>query len=349
MMSLRPTLVAAAAAALVGSAAHAQSITPQQFMEACRLNAANTVVLTQQTKFQTGFAGTTFATPTACTVILGPGASFELDTITMRFGGAFTVQAGQNGKVAIAKATLDAPSIALNLTGAEGEFQMDDARVFAAAGNLTLQFGEKGKMEVKNSGGWYQPRLAARRGAFNLSAGAFFAGSVVQSGLQGATGINFNFNGLDSSLKIESSDLLVSSGATSVAPFTYGAFQVSSSAAKVAFEAINVNLMEAARAVNIALSGAESKVGLVNVRSQTSSQRIAITAMGQNGEVKAENLLLYGIPEVIVETGVQGSTTVTNSPGSITATQLIRIRAGTGGACSASTQGLSSPTIELCR
>lgn len=341
--------LAAAAVACLAGTAHAQSITPQQFIDACRNNPGNTVVLTQQTKFQTSFTGTTFSTPTACTVVLAPGASFELDTITMSFGGAFAVQGGQNGKVAIDKATLNAPSIALNLTGTESEFQMDDAHVFATAGNLSLQFGEKGKMEVKNSGGWYQPRLAARRGAFSLSAGAFFTGSVVQSGLQGATGMTFNLTGFDSSLKIEGSDLLVSSGATSPAPFTYGAFQVTGSASKVSFEAINVNLMEAARAVTISLTGAESKVGLLQVRSQTGSQRIGVAASGTKGEVKVENMLFYGNPEVVIESGAQGSTTVTGNPGTITATQLIRIRAGLGGSCSASTQGLTAPVLEVCR
>lgn len=349
MLTIRPSVTIALLTASLGATVQAQSMSPQQFVDGCRDNAGHAVLLMQQTKFQTGFAGTTFSTPSGCTVVLAPGASFELDTITMNFGGAFVVQGGQNGKVAMAKATLSAPSVSINLTGAEGEFQMDDARVFATAGDLTLQFGEKGKMEIKNSGGWYQPRLAARRGAFNLGAGAFFSGSIVQSGLQGATGMNFNFNGFDSTLKIEGSDLLVSSGATSPAPFTYGAFQVGGSGSKVAFEAINVNLMEAARPVTIALAGAESKIGLLNLRSPTGSQRVTVAAGGERSEVKVENVLLFGSPEVLIESGAQGSTTVTNSPGTITASQLIRIRAGLGGSCSASQQGLSAPTIQLCR
>lgn len=338
----------ATVAALGATGVQAQTMTAQQFMDACRTNPANTVLLTQQTKLQSG-VWAPFTTPTGCTVILGSGASFELDDTRLIFGGTFTVQGGQNGKVAVSKGAIEAPAVALNLTGTESEFQMDDARVIATTGNLSLQFGEKGKMEIKNSGGWYQPRLAARRGTFTFTAGAFFNGSMVQSGVQGAAGMNFNFNGFDSALKLEKTDLLVSSGATSPPPYVTGAFQVSSSATKVAFEAIDVNLMEASRTVNIALAGAESRIALSDFTSQTSSQRISIAANGTKGEVKIGTVLMYGIPEVIIESGAQGTTSVAGNPNTINSTQLIRIRAGLGGSCSANAQGLNASQILLCR
>jgi hypothetical protein len=338
-----------AAALLASHAVQAQTLTPAQFVEACRTAPANTVVLTQQTKLQTSFEGTTFQTPTGCTVVLAQGASFELDTITMQFGGPFVVQASAGGGgVVIDKATLRAPSIALNLTGFEGKFQMNTARMAATTGNLSIQFGEKGFMEIKDSGRWYQPRLTAA-GRLSVTAGASFTGGVVQSGLQGAAGMSFSFNGADSGMKIEGSDLLVSSGASTPGTYVAGPFTVTGSAPKVAFELINVNLMEASQAVTIALNGAESKLGYSQVRSQTSSRRIALTANGEKGEVKVENVLMYGLPEVVIESGAQGSVSVTNSPGSITASQLIRIRAGLGGSCSASTVGLNAPVLQVCR
>jgi hypothetical protein len=341
----KPTAVAFAAA-LCGIA-NAQSITPAQFIQACRVNPGNTVVLTEQTKFQTTFTGTTFATPTGCTVVLAPGASFELDTITMNFGGAFVVQGGEKAKVALDKATLTAPAVTLSLTGFEGQFTMNEARL-TTTGNLALQFGQKGLMEVKNSGGWYQPRLAAR-GQLSLSAGAFFSGSVVQSGLQGAAGVQIALNGTDSNLMLENSDVLVSSGASSGGVYTTGPFSVTGSASKVSFSAINVNLMEASGNITMALNGAESKLGLKSLRSQTGSQRISLTAMGTKSEVNVESVLMYGIPEVIIESGAQGSTTVGGSPNTINSAQLIRARAGLGGSCSVNPQGLSAPTLQICR
>jgi hypothetical protein len=349
-ISRRLLRLAPLSAALLASAGltHAQSITPAQFVEACRTAPANTVVLTQQTKFQTSFEGTTFQTPTGCTVVLAQGASFELDTITMQFGGPFVVQANGGGGVVLDKATLRAPSVALNLTGFEGKFQMNTARLAATTGDLSIQFGEKGFMEIKDSGRWYQPRLTAR-GRLSIAAGASFTGNIVQSGLQGTAGIAIAFNGADSGMKIESSDLLLTSGGSNPVPYITGPFTVTGTAPKVAFEMINVNLMEATQAVTVALNGAESKLGWMQVRSQTSSRRIALTAMGEKGEVKVENALMYGLPEVVIESGAMGSVSVTNSPGSITASQLIRIRAGLGGSCSASTQGLNAPVLQVCR
>jgi hypothetical protein len=335
----------AAAMALAG-AAQAQSLTAQQFLQACATNPGNTVVLTQQTQFQTGWTGNQLHIPGGCTVVLAEGASLELDTTTLSFGGAFVVQGGAKAKVALNKSTITAGSVTLSLTGSEGVFQMNESRL-ASAGNLAIQFGEKGFMEVLRSGGWYQPRLSAR-GTLSLTAGAYFNGNVVGSGLQGVRGVSFTFNGFDSAMKLEGSDVLLSSGASSPAPYITGPFQVTGSAAKVSFEMINVNLMEASRPVTVALNGAESKLGLLNVRSQTGGQRISYTAMGAKGEVKVETVLMRGDPEVIIESGPQGSTTVNGSPNTITSSQLIRVRAGLGGSCSASPQGLNAPTVQLC-
>jgi hypothetical protein len=246
---LHRTATALAAVALLVALpdrAHAQAApTPAQFIESCRNNPGNTVVLTQGTKFQTGFAGTTFSTPTGCTVVLAPGASFELDTLTMRFGGPVVVQGNDKGKIVIDKATLTAPSITLNLTGFEGQFQFNEGQLTASTGALRIQFGDKGFMEVNNSGRWYQPRLRAQRDVLSISAGAFFNATIVQSGLQGARGIGFARNGSDSGVKIEGSDLLVSSGATSAGPYMAGPLTVAGSAAKVSFDTIQVKLMEA--------------------------------------------------------------------------------------------------------
>jgi hypothetical protein len=345
----RAGAVALAVAALFAAgAAQAQSLTPAQFAAACQGNPGNTVVLTQPTKFQTSFQGSTTNVGTGCTVVLGSGATFELDTITMRFAGPFVVQGGAQSKVTMYQATLTAPRVTLALIGDENQFLMNSSRLAATSGALALQFGEKGFMEVANSGSWYQPRLSAR-GRLTLSAGAFFNGTVVQSGLQGATGVGFTFSGAESNMKIENTDVLLSSGLPNGGTYTNGALQVTSSASKVAFEMNQVNLMEAGQAINVALSGRESKLGMLRVSSQTGSQRIALTATGAASEVKVENVLMYGNPEVIIESGAQGSTSVTNSPGTISATQLIRVRAGLGGSCSASTQGLSAPVLQVCQ
>jgi hypothetical protein len=345
-VALVPHAIAATLMVLGGSV-QAQSITAQQFLQACATNPGNTVVLTQQTKFQVGWTSAPLHTATGCTVVLAEGASFELDNTIMSFGGAFVVQGGAKAKVSLDKSTLSAASVTLSLTGFEGQLQMNEARL-ASAGNMALQFGEKGMLEIKNSGRWYQPRLSSL-GVLTLTAGDYFNGTVVASGLQGAMGVSFAFNGVDSALKLENSDVLVARSPTDPAPYTSGPFQVTGSAPKASVEAINVSLLQAGRNVTVALNGMESKLSLKGFVSQTISQRIALTTMGAKGEIKVENVLLQGNPEVIIESGAQGSTYVGSSPPStIRATQLVRVRAGLGGSCSASAQGLSAPTVQVC-
>lgn len=348
MPRLLPLLGLAATGALFGGSAVAQGLTPAQFVAACSVP-GQPVILREPTKFQTAFSGTTFSVPGGCNVTLAPGASLELDTITLRFGGPLVVVGGGSSKVTLDKATLSAPAVSISFIGSEGQFEMNEARLDATAGDLRLVFGEKGQFKMVNSGRWYQPRLTAQ-GQLSIAAGPLFSGTIVQSGLQGARGIGMAFNGTESGMKIERSDLLVSSGAPNGGAYTAGPFTVTSPAAKVAFEMIDVNLMEASQAVQIALNGAESKLGLVSLRSQTSSQRIALGALGSKGEVKVENVLMYGVPEVIIQTGAEGSTTVTNSPGSITSAQRITVRAGAGGSCSATpASSFNAPVVSLCR
>jgi hypothetical protein len=322
-------------------------MTPQQLMDACVSSPTNTVNLYESTKFQTSFSGTTFVSPTGCTVVLGQGVSFELDTITMHFGGPLVVQAPRGGKVSVDKATLSAPSITLALTGSEGQFQLNEGRVAATQGDLSIAFGSKGLMEVKNSGAWYQPRLSAR-GALRINSSHFFSGTIVQSGVQGATGIHITLGGSDSSMKVENTDMLVSSGAPNGGTYTAGPFAVRSGAANVSFEMINVNLMEASRDVTIDFGGFASKVGLKSVRSQTGSQRIAFTARGFGSEVKIEDALFYANPEVVVEAGISGNVFIGGSTSSIRATQSIRVRAANQGSCFVQPGAVSAPSQQLC-
>ncbi len=326
--------------------ASAQSMTPAQFAEACRTNPGNRVDLAQQTKFQTTFQGTTFATPTGCNVVLAPGASLELDTITMNFGGAFVVQGNTGGKVVIDKATVSAPTVTLQLTGFEGQLQINEGRLNATAGDLVLAFGEKAKMEINQSGAWYQPQVTAR-GSLSITAGPFFNATLLNSGLQGTQGIGIALNGADSSMKFENIDLLLASGALASGPYITGSLNIASNAPKVSIEMNDVELMEASQYIDIELAGAESKLSLKSVNSQTSSREVFIGATGQKGEVKIEGALFYGIPTVTVVSGASGSTSVVR--GQLTATSSVNVSTGAGGSCYADSLYINAQTLNLCR
>jgi hypothetical protein len=337
---------------LAAGASSAQSMTPAQFVAECANNPGNQVNIAQQTKFQTTFTGTTFSTPTACNVVLAPGASLEFDTITMNFGGPFSVRGSTGGKVVLDKTNVSAPSIDLQLTGFEGQLQINESRLQATVGDLDIAFGEKGKMEINQSGAWYQPRVSAK-GVLAISAGASFSGTVLRSGLQGAKGIDIELNGFDSGMKFETVDMLLSSGATSPGPYTTGSLMITGLATKVAIEMNGVNVMEASQDVDIDLTGAESKLAMKDVRSQTGSAQVFLGATGEKGEVMIENSRFFGNPNVEVRSGVSGKTEVINATSGVTggfsAVQAIIIGTGAGGACNASSMYMNAPTMSICR
>jgi hypothetical protein len=337
---------------LCAGAASAQSMTPQQFVDACRNNVGNRVDIAQQTKFQTNFQGTTFATPTGCNVFLASGASLEFDTVTMNFGGALVVRGSTGGKVVMDKTTITAPSVNFNLTGFEGQLQINESRLAATVGNIAFAFGEKGKMEINQSGGWYQPRVSAR-GTLSITAGASFSGSVLRSGLQGAQGVDIALNGFDSGMKFESVDILLTSGATSPAPYLTGSLTIAGNAPKVSIEMNGVNVMEATQTIDMELAGAESKLLLKDVRSMTGGRDVFIGSTGEKGEVSLENSRFFGLPTVVVTSGVSGTTKVVNATsgvtGGLTASESITISAGAGGSCVANSMYHSAPILNLCR
>lgn len=332
--------------------ASAQSMTPAQFVDACRNNPGNRVDLTQQTKFQGTSFNEVYSTPSGCAVMLARGASLELDMMIMNFGGSFFVQGDTGGKVVLDKSTISAPTVDLQLTGFEGQLRINEARLSATAGILVLAFGEKAKMEINESGAWYQPRVKAR-GSLIISAGAFFTASVLRSGLQGTQGISIDLNGFDSSMKFERVDMLLSSGATSPGPYITGSLYITGNAAKASIEMNDVAVMEASRTVDIELAGAESKLSLNGVSSSTGGEAVFLGATGEKGEVKTENTRFYGKPSVVVVSGQSGSTVVANATsgvtGGFTATNEINISAGAGGSCNASTAYMSAPVLNICR
>jgi hypothetical protein len=334
------------------SMAAAQAMTAAQFVEACRTNPDNRVDLAQQTKFQGTSFNESCSTPSGCNVVLAPGASLELDMTIMNFGGPFFVQGNTGGKVVLDKSTIAAPSVELQLTGFEGQLQINEARVTATAGNVVFEFGEKAKMEINQSGAWYQPRVRAK-GLLIIRAGAFFTGNVLQSGLQGAQGIDIELNGFDSSMRFEMVDMLLSSGATSPGPYTAGSLKILGNAAKASVEMNDVAVMEASQRVDIDLAGVESKLALKLVTSQTGSGAVFLGATGEKGEVKTENTSFFGNPSVVVVSGPMGSTVVANATSGVTggfsATNEVSISAGAGGSCNASTAYMSAPILSICR
>jgi hypothetical protein len=334
----------------VSFSAAAQSMTPQQFVAACQSSLSNTVYLRESVKLQGSFPGESHNSATACNVQLAAGASFELDTITLNFAGPLTVQGGYSSKFAAQKATVNAPSIALRMTGASNEVMMNESRLFAGSGDLAIGFGLYGKFEMVNSGGWTRGGLTAA-GALRVTSSTYFSGTMSNSGMEGGRGIFLRMNAGESGWKIEKSVLNVSNFTFGGAnPYTTGPLSISSLAQKVIVEISETNVRFASDAITMRLSGAESSLLLKQVSSLTGGQAVYLGTPGEKGVTLIENSMFRGNPSVDVVSGVSGATAVTNSPGALYAQQRISVSTGAGGSCVVTpVSSLSAPQVDACR
>jgi hypothetical protein len=342
-----------AVAAVLGSAsfaAAAQAYTPQEFVRACESSVGNTVYLSESLKLQGSFTGETHASASACTVFLVDDAAFELDQITLNFGGPLTVAGSRNSKVQLQKAVINAPSIAVSLTGNDSQVQINEGRMIARAGDLSLQFGQFGKFEMVNSGGWNRGGLTTA-GALSVASGGFFQGMLSSAGMEAANGIFIAMNGTDSGWKIEKSTLNVSNFSfASASAFSSGPLSITSDAYKANVEISESYIRFASKTIDMRLTGGESSLLLKKVTSQTASESIYIGAPRDKGVVLIENSLFFGNPAIVVETGSNGSTGVVGNPGSLYAQRSVRVSTGAGGSCVVTPlYSITAPQVSACR
>jgi hypothetical protein len=66
--------------------------------------------------------------------------------------------------------------------------------------------------------------------------------------------------------------------------------------------------------------------------------------------VNIETPLFFGNPEVVVESGLTGTTNVIGNPGSLTGQQRVSVSAGAGGSCNVfPISMLRAPVVQACQ
>ncbi|MGL6291322.1 MAG: hypothetical protein ACRC2H_11575 [Silanimonas sp.] len=335
---------------LIGAMPAAAQMTPAAFMAACQSSPDNLVILRQSLKLQGSFTGETYTASSGCSVYLSNDAALELDTLTLRFGGPFTIVGADKGKLVAAKAVLEASTIEVRFLREEGQLEINEGQLYARDGDFNANFAGKGRLEMKNSGGWTRGGIRAR-GAVRFATGDFFTGTVSDSGIEGGAGIRFDIFGRDTEWKVEKSTLNVSNFTfAGAAPVTTGPFAIQSSAFKSKVEISDTNLRFASQTIDVRLAGAESSLLLNGVTSQTGSQSIYLGAPGDKGVVLIERPLFLGNPEIVVQSGPSGATGVIGNPGSLTAQRRVSVSSGPGGSCVVTPSWtLTAPQVEACR
>jgi hypothetical protein len=340
--------------------ASAQSFTSTAELKlACETSPNNTVQINVPTQISSGpQAPATENVNTRCTIVLGQFASFEASQVSMTFAGPLRFQAANEAHILLIESEFTAPSFNATQTS-KSLFQVERSRVRATAGNIAVNSGTEGSVEIKGplAGG----NLVAS-GAVNISGGLKFYGSVTDAGLSAGTGINVNLTGAEAQFISTTSTLDAANGAinvTSSGDKSYAEFKLGTVAASP-------------RGINVRLNGGESEIvanqfafdggagvvlrtgfskGKITMADGTLRSNAAVTIQssttGTEGVAVVQNAQFNAGAGLRIETGSLGNTEVLDS--ALSSPTLIRFASGAGGSCKSQNNTLTAPTLQICQ
>lgn len=334
----------------------AQISTAAQLKAACE-SLGNTVNINMPTKIEFGPAANV---TTGCTINIGPNASFGVKQVNMTFAGALVIQSVHKTEVSFEDALWTATSVNINLAGESSVLTSKQSRLQANAGNVSISFGDTGKLEVVNPFGLTNPNGLQATGSISLSGGNKFSGVFGDANLQAGTGISINLSGADSILKFDEAGMATSGGTVSVSSTGAKTNIEMSQATYSAPAGVSVTLTGADTGLKVKdgiFSGGSGSVSLqagsatasfanieVNQSSFTASGNVQIRS-GLSGKTIVDNVQLNGSSSVDVRSGNQGSTLVKNSRGT---SNSVTIATGLGGICLAENNLFTAPVQNLC-
>ncbi len=360
------TFVAGSFAVLaLGQAISAQTIDSTAALRlACETNPGNTVTIDYPAKISNG-AGAELPEQvgTGCTVVIAPSGSFETDQVGMNFNGPFSIQAASQTQVKLVKSRVSATTLNLTATGAGSYVGVSESLLRSTAGDLNVITGFGGVFEVLLPLSGALNSLESE-GALNISGGGKFEGSILETQISAASGINVSLGGAEGIFKTDKSNLATTNGAVTISSQGFKSLVEMSFGEVRAANGFNVtlpgsegNLVVSNMVVN---SGAGAilfdvaRIGNVGKISVTGSRitsgggvSILSSLFGRTGLASVEDTAITAGNAILVQTGRLGETiaktNTMNSPASIT------FRTGLSGKCLAEQNVLVAPFVRACR
>lgn len=337
-----------------------------QLKAACETSPGNTVVLTTQSidLDQGPRPPAAEIVNSGCTIVLSPTANFEAESVGIHFNGPFRIQGVAKSMVFIDEAVISAPSVTLDLAGSESNLMMDQGSLRATAGNLVINLGNLGKMELKQQpvvGGFLALDAS---GTVQINGSGSLSAALLEATVRGNGGVAISMAGPEALLKTERMTFQSSAGS----------FTVTSPGQKGLLE-MGFSTITSGGAVNMTLAGAESGFKMIstsvtagsNISFVSGSGAAGITNLllgdvtataggaltvqaamsGLKGEVGVEksNLRANG-GALRIETGNEGKTGVKETR--LTSNSLVRIASGVGGVCLSELNTITAPTQQVC-
>jgi hypothetical protein len=333
---------------------------------ACENSPGNRVVLTEDITISLGAtASSPIQINTPCTIDMINDAELQVDKVGLSFAGPLTINGGAKGGLAMQEAIITAPSVTLNLTGDEGYLRTSFSRINASAGDLNINFGRLGKVEMfryrtfGTFGNVTNGTLFAS-GSMNVKAGELFNLSMNESVIYGGANMTIDVSGTEANLKAENTSfqgltgnlLIIGRGAKTNAEFSNSTLRsgtdmdvvAGSTESNIKFS--NVRSTVGGRA-QVYTAGAKGNVNMSNSPTQAGTG-IFISAIGAESNLIVENSEFSAATPVRFVSGALGKTVVVNSR--ITGTGLVDIQTNraAGGVCEALQNRITAPQQQIC-
>jgi hypothetical protein len=329
---------------------------------ACETSPGNVVRITTDMAVNVNGPG---AVSTGCTLELVGDSEIQFDKVSMSFAGPFAITGGTKTGLQLQHAVLSAPSVSIRLTGDEAYVKSEFSRIDATAGDLELQLGRIGKMELMynvTAGVPLTRATLAATGALRISAGDKLSAAMKEVGLVAGTTLSFTGTGSESELKLDDTGVLSFGGSVSILML----------GGKSKFEASNASLTARGGDLDLAMGQAESGLKLSNVTTSSAGRTqvyaaaarsevgisngsmvagsgmfLSAAAGAEFGSLKVENgAFRSGTPMRLV-TGASGKTTVIGA--TLNSDGLLDIATGMGGVCEALGNRVTAVTQQVCR
>ncbi len=333
-----------------------------QLKSLCETNPNNTVFVTLEANIL-GLPGQPETlVNTGCTVVLAPDAKFVADTVQMRFNGSFNIQGSDKATVDFKSSEFNAASLSFNLAGSEGFIGTDVSTLRAVAGNLSINTGRLGNVDVKS------PRVAGQSslesaGTISIIGNDGFTGVFDNANVRAASGFSLSMSGTDSTFTSALSEIRTTSGSLSIAsPSPKNVIEVDSgslsagngidlslSNAETSINLQTLTLNAGAGSINLLAGSGANSFGKISVGETSASGAGAFTANasanGNEGGVTLDKATFNFGSDISLATGALGTTKIVNS--NLTSNTLIR--ATSGGVCLSEVNILIAPFLQVCQ
>ncbi len=186
-MKMHNTVLAGLTFAALAVAQPAPFSSTAQLKAACETSPGNVVVINTPVKVFNGPALPAVETVrTGCRLVFGPLGSIEFDNVGMRFNGAFSAQASAKSIFSMKKSLISANSALIDFAAPEGTVVVDESRMLATAGSLTIDLADDAKLQIGKPLAGATNALQAS-GAINLQGGRKYELAMAETRLDAGT------------------------------------------------------------------------------------------------------------------------------------------------------------------